>query len=99
MVGRRRNTQNHTRKNSLHEKTTENGLLPIDLAREKNKIIKSAQFERNNLHMATRRSTDANTTTNQIYHVLIEKDEERVIIKIRIYRGLDADTDHTMVEV
>lgn len=73
-----------TGKHSLHERTTEIGMLLVDFARENNMVIKSTQFK---------------SYDNQIDHVLVEKKQERVIKNVRSYRGLDADTDHYMVGV
>ena len=59
-------------KHSLHEDCNENGLKLVDFAMGKNLTISSTHFEHKNIHKATWRSPDGNTT-NQIDHVLIQR--------------------------
>ena len=63
-----------------------------------NVIIKSTYFQRKKIHRGTWRALDG-TTINQIDHVLIERDEEHAIKKVRTFRGPGADSDHYIVGI
>lgn len=79
-------------KYSLHETTTENGLLLIDFAREKKKYATLEKgYKRGNMEKPDGKHN------NHMDHVPMEKGQEKVVIKIRSYRRLVANTDHTMV--
>ena len=56
-------------------------------------IIKSTYFQRKEIHKRTWRAPDR-ATINQIDHVLIERNEEHAIKKVRTFRAPDADSDH-----
>ena len=61
-------------------------------------IIKSTYFQRKEIHKATWRTPDG-TIINKIDHVLIERDEEHAIKKVRTFRCPDADSDHYIVVI
>lgn len=85
-------------KHSLHAETNENGYFLVDFAKEKGLIIKSTYHQRKDIYKGTWRSPDGRTV-NQIDHVLIEKNEENCITKVRTYRGPDMDSDHYLVGI
>ena len=58
-------------KQSLHEKTNDNGFRLISFAAAQNMVISSTRFQHLNIHKATWRSPDL-ITINQIDHVVID---------------------------
>lgn len=71
-------------KHSLHPETNENGYFLVDFAKEKGLIIKSTYHQRKDIYKGTWKSPDGRTV-NQIDHVLIEKNEEHCITKVKTY--------------
>ncbi|XP_023311624.1 craniofacial development protein 2-like [Anoplophora glabripennis] len=85
-------------KHSKHDKTSDNGQMLVDFAMEKNMRIKSTCFKKKEIHKGTWRAPNGDYT-NQIDHVLVEREDERNITDIRSYRGIDIDSDHFMVGI
>lgn len=59
-------------KHSKHNETNDNGQRLINLAMEKNMVVRSTQMEKKEIHKGTWSSPDGKTI-NQIDHILIEK--------------------------
>ena len=85
-------------RDSLHEKSNENGKNLIDFAMSKNMIVSSTFFPHKGIHKRTWSSPDG-VTFNQIDHVLIDKRFATNILDIRSMRGAECSTDHYLVRI
>ncbi|XP_055534872.1 craniofacial development protein 2-like [Wyeomyia smithii] len=83
---------------SLHTETNNNGQRCVNFAASRGMVVRSTFFPRKDIHKATWKSPDQQTT-NQIDHVLIEGRFFSDITNIRTYRGVDIDSDHYLVAV
>lgn len=82
--------------NSLHNKTSDNGLRVIEFASSRNLVCRSTWFPRKDIHKQTWISPDGKTR-NQIDHVFIEGRHFSSITNVRTYRGANCGSDHMLV--
>lgn len=85
-------------KESLHEKTNNNGERLINFAARNNLVIKSTMQQRKNIYKETWCSPDGRTK-NQIDHVIISKRQSNTIKEIRTCRGAEIGSDHYMIRI
>jgi len=83
-------------KETIHNITNDNGNRICNLAAAMNLIIVSTKFPHPNRHKITWNHPNQ-TTSNQIDHVLIQKDKAKTIQDVRSYSGADLDSDHILL--
>ncbi|KAK4873945.1 hypothetical protein RN001_013305 [Aquatica leii] len=83
-------------KNTIHEKTNDNGNRICNLAAAMNLYLASTKFPHPTKHKITWNHPNQ-VTKSQIDHVLITKKLLKNIEDVRSYRGATADTDHVLV--
>ncbi|KAK4875436.1 hypothetical protein RN001_011858 [Aquatica leii] len=83
-------------KETIHEITTDNGMRLCHLATEMDMYIISTKFKHKKEHKITWNIPGKNKG-NQIDHILIKKNRERMIDDVRSYRGTSVETDHNLV--
>lgn len=82
-------------KNSLHNKTNENGMRMINFAASKSLVVMSSIFTHKDRHKQTWHSP--NGTFTQIDHVLVSSRHFNEVNDVRSYRGADVNSDHFLV--
>lgn len=83
-------------KETIHEKTNNNGQRLCNLAASTDMYISSTKFPHPKKHKITWMSPD-NKATTQIDHILINRRKQTSIKDVRTYRGACADSDHFLV--
>lgn len=83
-------------KETIHEKSNDNGERLWNMAMRTNLIIGSTIYKHPSRHKVTWMAPDRKTYT-QIDHVLISKRKRTDLTDVRTYRGANADTDHFLV--
>lgn len=81
---------------SVHNISSDNGILLINFALAKGMIIPSTWFPHKRIHKGMWRSPDGHTM-NQIDHVLVDKRYATHVTDVRTKRGPNIDSDHFMV--
>lgn len=95
-IGKEKFIEKVAGKQTIHEKTNDNGLRLCNLATSSDLIISSTKFKHKNYHKVTWIAPDQSTYT-QIDHVLIARRMRSSILDVRTYRGAMCDSDHFMV--
>lgn len=95
-IGKEQFFQPSIGKYSLHETTNDNGMKLIDLATGKGFRILSTMFPHKDIHKDTWRSPDGQYV-NQIVHILINERFINAVNDVRVYRGVDCNSDHYLV--
>jgi hypothetical protein len=83
---------------SLHQNGHDNGIGTVNFATLEEIIVKSTMFPHRNIHNYNWIFPDGKTH-NQIDHVLIHMRWNSIILDVRSFRGVDCDTDHSLVVV
>lgn len=83
---------------SLHDLSNDNGCRVASFAMANGLVIKSTQFQRNDIYKISWTSNDGRTRT-QIDHVLIDGKFTMNIIDVRSYRGAFHESDHALVKI
>lgn len=86
-----------TGRESLHNKTNENGQMLVNFAASRNMINITTWYKRKDIHKMTWAHPN-NVTKNQIDHMMITKVTMNCIGKIRTYRGAEIGSDHYLVK-
>ena len=86
-----------TGKYTLHEETNRYGELLCDFAAANNMIVRSTQFQHEQIHKGTWRSPDHNSI-NQNDHVLVNRNKKEAIEDVRSLRGASIDSDHYLLK-
>lgn len=81
---------------SLHENTSDNGLLLAQCADMHRMITKSTCFQHKNIHIGTWKMPRSNVV-NQIDHIIVSFKQASDIIDVKTMRGPNCDTDHYLV--
>lgn len=81
---------------SLHEVSSDNGILLASFAAAADLYVKSTMFPHRDIHKQTWRSADG-VTINQIDHVLVDRRHQSCVTDVRSFRGADGDSDHYLV--
>jgi hypothetical protein len=82
--------------NSLHKVSKDNGMRLISYAASMDMVVGSTLFPHKNIHKAAWKSADG-STTNHIYHVLIDYHHKSNLQDVRSYRGANIDSDHFLI--
>ena len=83
-------------KQSLHEKTNDNGYRLIQFATLNNMMIGSTMFQHRNIHKPTWTAPDR-LFESQIDHMVIDARHMSDLLDVRSYRGGNVDSDHYLV--
>lgn len=97
-VGKEEFVQEVAGKETIHERTNENGKLLCNLAAALNMEISSTRFKHREIHKITWNGPGMEKDKgNQIDHILTSKKTTNSVKDVRSYRGANVDTDHFMV--
>jgi len=83
---------------SLHENTSENGLLLAHFSEMHRMMIKSTCFPHEDIHKRTWKMPGTNIV-NQIDHIVVSSKQASVIMDVKTMRGRNYDIDHYLVRV
>jgi len=83
---------------TIHDETSENGLILCQFAEANKLIISSTSFEHKNIHKGTW-NDPAGRRVNQIDHVLINKRRATTVEDVKTMRGANCDRDHFLVRI
>jgi len=81
---------------SLHDNTSENGLLLAQFAEMHRMMIKSTCFPHKDIHKGTWKMPGTNLV-NQIDHVVVSSKQFSAIMDVKTMRGPNCYTDHYLV--
>jgi len=81
---------------SLHYKSNVNGVRIVNFTTSKNLIVKRDMFPHPNLHKYNLTCPDGKTRIH-IDHMLIDRRWQSSLLDVRSFRGVDCDTDHSLV--
>jgi hypothetical protein len=81
---------------SLHEISSDNGIIVVNFAMTKNLIVNRTIFPHRNIHKYTCTFPDGKTH-KQIEHILIDRRRHSSILDVRSFRAADCDTEHYLL--
>jgi len=81
---------------TIHDETSENGLILCQFAEANELIISSTYFEHKHIHKGSR-NDPAGSTVNQIDHVLINRRRATTVEDVKTMRGANCDSDHSLI--
>jgi len=81
---------------TIHDETSENGLILCQFVEANELIISGTCFEHKNIHKGTWNDT-AGRTVNQIDHVLINKRRATIVEDVITMRGANCDSDNFLI--
>ena len=79
----------------MHEITNDNGLRLINFVASKNLIMKSTCFKYKDIDKMTCAAPNG-IMWNQIDHVLIDKRRHTNVTDVRVFRGVDCGSNHSL---
>ena len=88
--------QSVAEQHTIHEETSENGLILCQFAEANELIISSTYFEHKDIHKGTWKDP-AGRTVNQIDHVLINKIRATIVEDVKTMRGANCDSDNFLI--
>jgi exonuclease III len=89
-IGKVKANQSVARQHTIHEETSENGLILYHFAEANKLLISSTCFEHKDIHNGTWKDP-AGRTVNQIDHVLINKRRSIIVEDVQTMRGTNCD--------
>jgi hypothetical protein len=95
-IGKELANQSVAGQHTIHEKTSENGLILCQFAETNELIISSTCFEHKDIHKGTW-IDPAGRIVNQIDHVLVNKRRATIIEDVKTMRGANCDSDHFLI--
>jgi exonuclease III len=95
-IGKELVNQSVSGQHTIHEETSENGLILCQFAEANELIISSTCFEHKDIHKGTWKDP-AGRTINQIVHVLINKRRATIVEDVKTTRGANCDSDHFLI--
>jgi len=95
-VGREEMYQPTIGRESLHDRSNDNGTRLINFCMTNGLTLSSTYFPRKDIYKQTRIAPNR-VVKNQIDHVMIQNKRKGCIQNVRSYRGADADSDHYLV--
>ena len=81
---------------TIHDETSENGLILCQFVEANELIISSTCFEHKHIYNGTW-NDPAGSTVNQIEHVLINKRRATIVEDMKTMRGANCNSDHSLV--
>ena len=95
-IGKEPANQSVAGQHTIHDETSENGLILSQFAEANELIISSTCFEHKDIHKGTW-NDPAGRTVNQIDHVLINKRRATIVEDVKTMRGENGDSDHFLI--
>lgn len=95
-IGIEEQNKNVAGRETIHNKTNDNGEKLCNLAAITNTFIMSTKFKHKRHHKITW-MIPGSTEGNQIDHVMISRKWEKIVHDVRTYRGANVDSDHFLI--
>ena len=97
-IGKELANQSVGGQHTIHEETSENGLILCQFAEANDLLISSTCFEHKDIYKGTWKDP-AGRTINQIDHVLINKRRATIVEDVKTMRGANCDSDHFLIRI
>jgi len=95
-IGKEIANQSVVGQHTIHEVTSENGLILCQFAEVNELLISSTCFEHKDIHKGTWQDP-AGRTVNQMDHVLSNKRRASIVEDVQTMRGANCDSDHFLI--
>jgi len=95
-IGKEPANQLVAEQHTIHDETSENGLILCQFAEANELIISSTCFEHKNIHKGTW-NDPAGRTVNRIDHVLVNKRRATIVEDVKTMREANCDSDHVLI--